>query len=293
MVARKVRKATDKNVFAHPSMVAELAFDKIAMSKLAAGIAGVRTIPSLTWSGALEVLRAPTEQVIVKPRSLTEGLECEIFATSLDLESSRFKASIDAGECLAQRFIEGMEFSVNAILSDQFTQVYEPISKSHNSKNDWQHPANRLRKTPDPEIPRDTVGRLIEITQSYLNRIPGRGLVELEFIVDLDGIIWFVELNPRLAATTRMSSLVSRRNLFSDLASASVGCPLTNGLMPTDGFSQEFKLTDRQLELLDISNFSFPEFSFSSRATVWGLTLDRLNQNVARLNHVLQNGQTS
>lgn len=289
-VAEAVRLQTKKSVFANSKVVAELAFDKAAMSMLAHDIEGLQIIKTLSWDAALAALERGNGHVIVKPHNQTEGRDCVIFSDVLSFSQSGLADAMANGRVLAQSFISGVEYSVNAIAGPAGVQIYEPVSKSANSVRDWQHPANRKRQSPDPNTPRTVVDRLVNVSNAYLQRLNTMGVVELEFIVDENQQVWFVELNPRLAATTRMSSLVSQRNLFVDLAQAAMGEPVCQGLVPTQGFSQEIKLTGSQLDALDVADFQFPEFSFSSRATVWGQTIECLDRNVARLHETLPRG---
>ena len=282
-LSERLTRATGKSVMAQPMEIARLARNKHDMLKIARRVEGLRVPENLSIDAALGLLETGPRPVIAKPSDQTEGRMCRIFSDPQEFLRFRQDTGLQDAGWMIQRFIAGTEYSVNAIATPGAIQVFEPVWKSENSVSQWTHPANRLRRTPHGETPRALVARMVELTTRYLAQIPANGLVELEYIVDADGDIWFIELNPRLAATTRMVSLASQKSVFCELALAATGQPLSAGLVATEGYCSEIKLSETVCANLDRSGFQFPDFSFSTRATVRGETPAHLNENLGRL----------
>jgi len=269
-----------------PSRVVNLATDKRRMAEIAREVPGASVIKELTFAEACGRLTgASPRPVVVKNPGLTEGHGFTIVTDPTALRSSLERSANGNADLLVQPFVEGDEFSVNVAVVRGRSWVFPPVWKGRNSTLEWLHPSRRTRLCPAPQDRQLAAKRLAALATTYCRLCGASGLAELEFIVDDEGQIWFLEINPRLAATVRMNSMASKPDIFSallDLASAPRGAK--NSHAAVAAYTREVPLKpDLPLSKL-MEAFRFPEYSFSTRAcTVSGRTAYELDTNYGRL----------
>ncbi len=279
---------TGKTCIFQPKHVCDLATDKRLMSEYTAQIAGLSQIEEFPFQTVADSLEDGGHPVVAKHVGLTEGLEFRVLSTAKECDQFRDDQAGHLENFLFQPFVQGLEFSVNAVTAGNRISIFQPISKSRNTSSGWDHPCKRRRKCPDPAIGPRLIERLVEMSASYVRALGAQGLVELEFVVADDGTIWFLEINPRLSATTRMVSIVSEIDVFSKLIDL-IEQPesAATEVVRTLRFSEEFPIP-RDVDRKQLATqFLFPEFSFSSRATITGQTKADLDQNILMLQDFL------
>lgn len=214
-LGRLLEKSLTARIVFHPLDLAHLAHDKRAMSKAAARAGNVSIIPELAFEEAIAHLSAGGT-VIRKLNDGTEGNNFAVFSHPQDLLNA-CGSDFPQNEFMLQPFIEGEEYSVVAVAGPWGTQVYEPVFKGANSTLGI-HPCKRMRSVPRYPAEEAVTMRLMTIVAELCSLFPhAHGLLEFEFIRN-GNEFFFLELNPRLAATTRMVSMASVRNPFCKVA---------------------------------------------------------------------------
>jgi inosine-uridine nucleoside N-ribohydrolase len=210
-----LEQSVDSRIVFHPLDLAILAHDKRAMSNAVATAGIVSTIPELLFEQAVDHLSAGGDVV----RKLTDGTEGQKFAVFSRLQDllEDCGGEFQRPEVLLQPFIEGEEYSVVAVAGPEGIQVYEPVFKQSNSTSGV-HPCKRIRSVPRYPAEEEIATRLVTIVEKLCGLFPqANGLLEFEFIRRGDEL-FFLELNPRFAATTRMIAMASARNPFCEVA---------------------------------------------------------------------------
>ena len=278
----------EKSCVFQPKHVSLLATDKRQMNEYVERIPSLSQIQEFLPKDVEKQLAAGKGPFVAKQIGLTEGQAFNILRDCADFKQLHAAQEGNLDHFMFQRFIQGIEFSVNAVAVQDRVVVFQPISKSFNSSSAWDHPCRRFRKCPDMGVDQKLIDRLISVTIAYMKVVGAQGLVELEFIVDQNSEVWFLEINPRLSATTRMVSIVSEADVFTTLiklaAELSMNIPST---VPTKRFSEEFPIPKTLSKQQLLETFTYPEFSFSSRATVSGASMVELQKNVRRLRNFM------
>mgnify|MGYP001051811982 CR=1 FL=1 len=207
------------NTVAQPCHMAAIAHDKTAMAAATTAVADLNAITELTPSEVEATLRATKGQgVIYKKRAGTEGDGFGLIKT--ESEWHQINNLITPSEYIFQPCLVGEEYSVNLLCDGKNSLLYEPVAKGSNA-NSSLHPAKRKRVFPAP-LCREEKNALIKVAADYAAAIGAFGLLEIEFIV-VQGRIYLIEVNPRLAATLRMCISASPTNLLLELANLKPG----------------------------------------------------------------------
>lgn len=259
-------------VLAQPAAIARLAHDKRAMADVASRVDGLRPIPQLTLTEAIEYLtQSATNRVIVKPGDSTEGRQLRLVETPDDLW--RLSVSIELDEFLLQPALEGHEYSVNMIADGRFCHTYLPVSKGSN-KPFGVHPARRTRTFP-ARIPWSQSIRLMNAACGYALATEAKGLLEVEFL-ESDGDLYLMELNPRLSATLRMAIVSSQENLLRAMHRL-LGAGLSScRFVPATGHSFEIPLPDGLSSCALAALRRLGDVHVSSRITMAAPTIEQL-----------------
>jgi hypothetical protein len=93
--------------------------------------------------------------------------------------------------------------------------VFEPVYKGATTTVGI-HPSRRPRFCPWPHLDATLRDRLVTVAEAYARAAGVIGLTEIEFIVS-DDRIHLLEINPRLSATMRMTSVACGRSIFAEL----------------------------------------------------------------------------
>jgi|694.fasta_scaffold21871_4 inosine-uridine nucleoside N-ribohydrolase len=214
-VGRILKQSLDSRIVCHPFDLAALAHDKRRMSNIVAQAGVVSIIPEFMIEQAIAHLSVGGD-VIRKLNDGTEGQKFAVFSRPQDLLED-YGGLFLRREVLLQPFIEGEEYSVVAAVGPWGTQVYEPVFKQSSSTSGV-HPCKRVRAVPRAPGEEAIATRLVAIVEELCGRFPqANGLLEFEFIRNREEL-FFLELNPRLAATTRMVAMASTRNPFCEVA---------------------------------------------------------------------------
>jgi carbamoylphosphate synthase large subunit len=269
-----------------PLSVAEMSRDKRLMMHHAKRVAGLHTIPELTYEEALSYLDAdPSHAVVGKLASGTEGEGMTLFHTAESLRK-RYHSLTPSYAYVLQPFIHGEEYSLTILCDRRRYQVYEPVSKGMTSRQGV-HPCRRERVVPGRFRDRTIRSRMIELGVSYVRNLRPRGLVEIEFIVS-DGEVYFLEINPSVTTTMRMVAGISLRNPFAEIAKMGLGMKLENGLVPIWGNAIEFPLPHELPESLNRELCEQGDVSVSSRVTVYARSVDGLTRRVDEVRSLVQ-----
>lgn len=280
-LGEQVSQLPGKKCIFQPREVARLAFDKRKMNRYAAQIVELESIEELALKDVEAQLDSCHGSYVAKKVDLTEGQAFSLLKSRRDVDDFRQAIDSDRDHYIFQKFVRGVEFSVNAVAVGDKVCVFHPISKSLNSSDAWQHPCRRTRKCPDDEVSQSINDRLVSITRDYVALTGAQALIEIEFILDDQDDIWFLEINPRLSATTRMVSMVSDVDVFEALLHLARGPNDTCvQVVETTAFSEEFPLPVGVDKRALVGAFAYPYFSFSSRATVTAHSREQLCTNV-------------
>ena len=257
--------------------VVSLAFDKRAMAKASIGIPGISTIPTLTLDEAILRLRSSSFSVIVaKPNSGTKGEGLKYFSNEQGLISA-YPNGIPEG-ILLQEFVEGEELSLNAVCYEG-NAIFYPIISKGNTSVCGEHPSQRKRSAPANLAPR--IGELLlDFGWRYLSKIDHYGVIEFEFILSGEEL-FFLEINPRLAATMRLAMVVAERSLFVDLLRATCGYPLISEAIRAEALGAEWLIPKiNSQDVTQILKSRTDVWCSKSRVTVAAPTQDQLRQKV-------------
>jgi hypothetical protein len=206
--------STRRGAIIHASkQVALLAHDKRLMAQIAATIPGCRPIPELDVKEAQERLAdGEIPAVVVKASDTTEGRGLRVCRTVDHLRAT----DVGPPEYLLQYFVDGLEYSINLVCHGGDCLAFEPVCKGPTS-SEGIHPCRRLRFCPCPRLLPATRQRLVTVATEFARAIGVDGLVEIELIL-AGNEIFFLEVNPRLSATMRMTSLACNRSIFTEVA---------------------------------------------------------------------------
>ncbi|MEL7397949.1 MAG: ATP-grasp domain-containing protein [Pseudomonadota bacterium] len=225
-------------VICNTQAVVDLAFDKNAMARIGAEVHGLTPIPNLYFETAEDALLNGDGRLFLSKRNDgTEGKGMHYFDAPDQLHSALPYGSND--EILIQEFLEGEELSVNVVCTGSEVALYPIVSKG-NTRFDGVHPSLRMRTCP-AKLPKAIEDKVLRCSAEYMARIEHQGIAELEFILSGDRL-YFLEINPRLAATMRLSTVVTGRSLFADYFAWAGGHPLQAGPVPARAAGAEWVL---------------------------------------------------
>jgi predicted ATP-grasp superfamily ATP-dependent carboligase len=267
-------------VFAQSPAAARMAFDKRGMAAAARRVEGLAPLPELDPLGALEYLeRHAGATIIAKIVHETEGRALRIMNSTTEIND--FLRTRYSAEYLLQPYIFGHEYSVNLILDDGGASVYPPVYKGVNSLP-FVHTSRRHRMFPAERFVHVDSDYLMRVACDYSREIGARGLVEVEFL-DSPDKLFLVEINPRHAATLRMSATATGVNPFHTLALCALGHPVEDRHIPSHALSVEYP-TPAYMPLATTARISeLGDSHISSRVTITAQTiwaLSSLSQDV-------------
>lgn len=228
---------TRPSIFAQSPAAARIAFDKREMALVAAGISGLTPLPENDPLEAMDYLeRHPGAAVIAKKVHETEGHDLRVMTRTTEL--NEFLRRDYSADYLLQPYIFGREYSVNLITDRGRACVYPPVYKGVNSLP-FVHASKRHRMFPADRFIDVDSDHLARVARDYATEIGARGLVEVEFLDSAD-TLFLVEVNPRHAATLRMSATATGVNPFHRLALCALGHPIEDRHIPSHSLSVEY-----------------------------------------------------
>ncbi|MCU1640736.1 MAG: carbamoyl-phosphate synthase, large subunit, CarB [Nocardia sp.] len=202
-LARDHRLATELRRRGYPVIgpgahAVELGLNKVAMKQWFAG-AGIATPSGPTGrSGSW----------VVKRRFGTEG-------AGMSLVSGR--APVVDDQHYVEAYVEGEECSVVVFRGDGRTVVLPPVWKGR-SNSALVPPYRRMRVCPGEPEQRVLEEEMIAISTAISAGVPCEGWLEVEFVVDPDGVPLVLEINPRVSGTMRLAAMAAQVRIF-DIAS--------------------------------------------------------------------------
>jgi biotin carboxylase len=217
-----------------------LAHDKRRMAELARTVGDLHAIPELSLSEAMKRVHAG-HPVVSKLINGTEGQRFEVFDDPETLARA-IEARRVTDEHMFQEFIQGNEYSVNLVCGEGMSQVYEPVYKDATSR-DGVHPCRRTRLVPQPSLSANLKQRMQVASADLARAANARGLLEIE-LIEQNGKLFLLEINPRLAATMRMIAATSTKNLFTELVEVALNRQFHGEVVPTHLFAGEMPLAN-------------------------------------------------
>jgi carbamoylphosphate synthase large subunit len=261
-------------IVGQPESVARLAQDKRAMGQLAAEITGCWAIPELTLAEARSLVGCG-QPVVCKRNGDTEGRHLRILGTADDAKRQT------RDDELLQPFLDGVEYSVNLVCLNNTCLSFEPVYKGPTSR-DAIHPSRRLRYCPWPGLAPCWRERMLDVAGRYAQAMGARGLVEIEFILTAKDL-YFLEVNPRLSGTMRMTSIACGESLFAELALRALGRASHSAAIAATRFTAELPLTaDVDVAVLESLAQTMPLW-LSSRVTTAAADFASLQRQVHQL----------
>lgn len=274
-----------RNSIAQSLSAASLAFDKRKMASLAEAIPGIEPLPEFDACQARAWLgRRPGQAIIAKKIGETEGRGISVIESEDALGAfldSEYHASY-----MLQPFITGHELSVNIVGSRRRTHFYPMVYKGVNGRP-LVHAAARRRICPGHRFADVDNKRIERVSRDIVEAIDGKCLVEIEYI-DTGDELFLVEINPRLAASLRMSMAADGVNAFEFLATECVGIGARNAISPTkERLSIEYPLrsyisASQKHRLLQIG-----DVQISSRITITSGSVTALREDAHTMFEVL------
>lgn len=265
--------------------IAELAYDKRQMGLFAARLKESRAIDELTAHEAEIRLAEEPHSVVLKKVKGTEGAGFEVISDRIDLERLLQDNTAHRSDWMLQPFVQGREVSVNIFRVGGQFGVFEPVDKGMNGPASV-HPSRRTRYCPSPLLKQFQKEMLYRASRELATLVDLEGIAELEFIVTPDAV-FFLEINPRIAATMRMNCLAARRSLFQELGESLFKGADESRVFPAEGCSQEFPLPSAAAELKN-SGPVWPGVWITSRVTVVADSADALARRVEEVNKRLE-----
>lgn len=265
-----------RNSIAQSLNAAGLAFDKRKMASIAEGVPGVEPLPEFDVHEArMWIRRRPGRAIIAKRIGETEGRGIAVIESE-DALGTFVEGEYDASYVL-QPFITGHELSVNVVGAGGRSHFYPTVYKGVNARP-LVHAAARRRVCPGHRFANVDGNRIERVSRDIVDAIDGQCLVEIEY-VDTGEDLFLVEINPRLAASLRMSMAADGVNAFEFLATECLGLGGPRDPGPVKEFvSMEYPLRNyisasQKHRLLRIGNVQV-----SSRITVTNSSLARLRE---------------
>ncbi len=282
ILAGRLRNDTTMLVVAHPLEIAELAYEKRLMSNKISEMNSKVTIPELSFYEAKKLV-SQGSLVISKQPNGTEGIGfCVFFNSSKNMQIEK---KVKSGHIL-QKFIPGIEYSINVHKFGDTVGVMEPVEKGATNINGL-HPSKRIRTCPPICLSVEAKLRLSATAENIAHHLNLVGVAELEFIVNNDKP-YFLEINPRISATMRMNCLACDISLFKELARVALKRESGKKLIqyPACRFSYERpveSISDAVRELL----LKIDGTSVSSRLTLSADTKSSLEKKIVSAENVL------
>ncbi len=218
----------------------DLAFDKSAMARRALAVPGLLAIPEWTPDQAREALmegRVPA--VVAKAPDGTAGEDLRIYTKPDALLGAGVRA-YEAGFIL-QPFVAGDELSITLAWHDGRCRAYPAVSKGP-TQLEGAHPTSRTRVCPAPDLSALVWEEMVAACMGYLYPFRPQGLVEVELIVTKLGV-YLLDVNPRLAATLRLTAAVASSSPLHDLMEAAAGLRTLDGVATADQYGEEWPAT--------------------------------------------------
>ncbi len=168
---------------------------------------------------AMELAESLAYPLVLKKIKGYSGMGLRLFETNRQLE--RYLRKKIKFPILLERFLEGIEYSVEVLRFNEQSFAQVAIYKGKTTKNIIMHPIYRLQVAPNP---------ITDIVDDELLATAGRaaavldveGSADFDVIVDVGGIK-IIEVNPRIGGVTRLSAASTGINTYEKLIDMAVG----------------------------------------------------------------------
>jgi acetyl-CoA/propionyl-CoA carboxylase biotin carboxyl carrier protein len=219
--------------------------DKISARRIAEA-ADVPPVPGLSdpLSSRTEVegfIAAHGFPVVLKRADGGGGRGISVLASPADVDLFFARHADDdvLGACFIERFIEvarhvETQCARDALGSFRVVSTRDCSIQRRNQK--------LIEEAPAPFLPAGVDGRLDEWSRRLFERVGYVGVGTCEFLLEPDGHVWFLEVNPRLQVEHPVSEEVAGVDLVEEQIRIARGLPLTVP-PPPRGHSFEFRIT--------------------------------------------------
>jgi D-alanine-D-alanine ligase-like ATP-grasp enzyme len=207
LVGDYFRQVRRKTAVASPPAAVLLATDKLATKRLLA--AHGLPVSEAFWvrspAEAAEIAERLTYPVLVKRNDGYSGQGMRLFEDHAQLE--RFFRR-GPGPLIMEKFLEGLEVSVDVLCWGGNTVPLAAISKGSTDRDLRRHPIYRLRVAPHPLSPQLTQA-VMSIAARAMQLLGVTGVAECELVLTRDEGPLVLEVNPRIAGTLPLSAAAS------------------------------------------------------------------------------------
>jgi D-alanine-D-alanine ligase len=135
---------------------------------------------------------------VVKPTHEGSTIGLHIVREASQWHHAREATARDGREAMVERFIEGRELTIGMIDRGEGL-VCLPTIEITPSEGLYDYNAKYERDdtvyTVDPDVPDGVTGEMRAMCEAITSRIGVRDLCRVDFILDDDGVAWFLELN--------------------------------------------------------------------------------------------------
>ncbi|MGF7118729.1 ATP-grasp domain-containing protein [Methanobacterium oryzae] len=159
----------------------------------------------------------PELPVVLKKPEGQGGNGIKIALTDSDLE-----INIDNFECaIAEKFVEGIEVSIEVLRWNGKTVPLVPVNKGKTTFEGI-HPLDKLKTVPLNMKNVDNEN-IRSIAQKIANLLGSEGVIDIDIILDKDGVAHFIEINTRPSGTRYLTSASTNISPMHELVDMATG----------------------------------------------------------------------
>ena len=223
-----------------PDSIARLG-DKVAARDIARG-AGAPLLPSwegaeITAAKALEFVRANGLPVIIKAQNGGGGRGMRIVRSSEEIEGQFATASNEAltafgdGSIYLEKYLEEPRHIEFQVFGDAYGNVIHLGERECSIQRRHQ---KLIEEAPSPALTPDLRARMGEASVKLARAVGYQGAGTIEYLLDLDGSFYFMEMNTRIQVEHPVTEMVTGVDLVKLQIRIAAGEPLTipSGLKP-------------------------------------------------------------
>lgn len=149
------------------------------------------------------------------------------------------EASVDLGAHFVERFVEVARHVETQCARDSLGTFHVVSTRDCSVQRRNQ---KLIEEAPAPFLPDGVHDLLVESSRRLFDQVNYVGVGTVEFLLEPDGSVWFLEVNPRLQVEHPVSEEVAGIDLVREQVLIAMGLPLT-APVPPRGHSFEFRIT--------------------------------------------------
>jgi carbamoylphosphate synthase large subunit len=209
-IIKKELESKGIKVIANPPSVIEI-FNHKGKTRKYCKENNISIVPGRNFLKTSEIINVANElgyPIVIKKPSLTGGIGLSFINNEKDLERY-YKDYNSEDDLVVEKFISGIEFSIEVIGIDGVYRSLPPIYKGETGKGI--HPLDKIRVIPYW----DTIlnKQMEDISIKVAKDLNICGTIELELILEhKSGILYLMEVNPRMGGVTNLGINYSRGN---------------------------------------------------------------------------------